>query len=100
MVQNSVVGTPQGSIISPLLANIYLHPLDSFIEEKIQEYNKGKQAKVSNAYKKLEYLFNKALKLGDKKEARRIYILRRSIPSRLPADPNFRRMYYIRYADD
>jgi RNA-directed DNA polymerase len=28
-----VGGTPQGAVLSPLLANIYLHPLDKFITE-------------------------------------------------------------------
>ena len=32
-------GTPQGCIISPVLANIYLHQLDCFIIKLAQEYN-------------------------------------------------------------
>ena len=30
-------GTPQGGVLSPLLANIYLHPLDKFWKEKFPE---------------------------------------------------------------
>ena len=34
-------GTPQGGIISPILANIYLHELDEFMEKRIAEFGKG-----------------------------------------------------------
>jgi retron-type reverse transcriptase len=35
-------GTPQGGILSPLLANIYLHELDTFIEQElIPKYTRG-----------------------------------------------------------
>jgi len=33
LVRSTKVGTPQGAVISPLLANIYLHPLDRLMEE-------------------------------------------------------------------
>ncbi len=34
--EESLIGTPQGGVISPLLANIYLHPLDVFWEREMR----------------------------------------------------------------
>ena len=47
-------GTPQGGVLSPLLANIYLDKLDTYIEQElIPEYTKGKERKRNPAYRKL-----------------------------------------------
>src|SRR3546814_4600780 len=35
-------GTPQGGIVSPILANIYLHELDMFMAERIAAFERGK----------------------------------------------------------
>ncbi len=36
-------GTPQGGVVSPLLANIYLHELDEWMRGKIAAFDKGRK---------------------------------------------------------
>jgi group II intron reverse transcriptase/maturase len=94
-------GTPQGGIISPLLANIYLNDLDQYVEGTlIPAYTKGKKRKDNPEYKRIRHQLNVARKLqhGDKIEE--LLQQRRRIPSVAPCDPDFRRLRYVRYADD
>lgn len=51
-------------------------------------------------YKRLDYLRQKALKNADQEEANKFMKEMQKIRARLPNDPGFRRMYYVRYADD
>lgn len=46
------VGTPQGSILSPLLCNIFLDRLDQFMEHLAKEFNTGPQSRARSS----EYL--------------------------------------------
>lgn len=94
-------GTPQGGILSPLLANIYLNELDTFIENVLMpQYNRGKKRVENPVYNRLSYAIQQAHKHGEAEKARELEIERRAQPSQNVFDPAFRRLQYIRYADD
>lgn len=46
-------GTPQGGVISPILANIYLHELDMFVQKKILSFNRGEKRGHNPEYRKM-----------------------------------------------
>jgi group II intron reverse transcriptase/maturase len=93
-------GTPQGGVLSPLLANIYLDKLDKYVEELIQTYNKGTKRAPNREYEKLFRKRRYAVKMGNHGIAKSILQQMRTMPSQDTRDPNYRRMRYVRYADD
>lgn len=94
---HSLLGTPQGSILSPLLCNIYMHELDLYMQELIASFNRGKMRKILPRYEKLMRKFKKAKTVEEKLALRKQF---RKLPSRDPMDNTFRRLSYVRYADD
>jgi len=94
-------GTPQGGIVSPVLANIYLNRLDQFIEKTLIPANThGERRSHNPAYKTVNDRSNYLHRTGQKEEARKLKKIAQSLPSRDPNDPDYRRLRYVRYADD
>lgn len=94
-------GVPQGGIISPILANIYLDRLDKYVEDElIPTYTKGTRRKANPEYQRLGYQIDRYRKEGDFTSAEELIKVRRSLPSQVSDDPDYRRLRYVRYADD
>jgi group II intron reverse transcriptase/maturase len=94
-------GSPQGGVASPILSNIYLGRLDSFIENVlIPEYTRGHSRRPSREYHRTYYAMRRARERGDDAMFRKLRQRLRSLPSSDPRDPGYRRLRYVRYADD
>jgi group II intron reverse transcriptase/maturase len=94
-------GAPQGGVASPVLSNIYLDRLDKFAETVlIPEYTRGKSRKANPAWTKVANAMADARRRGDRAAVRKLRQQRRGLPARDPGDPGYRRLWYLRYADD
>ena len=100
LVKN-VSGVPQGGILSPLLSNIYLNELDKFVETKlIPSHTSGTKRKKNLEYIRIQQKRFKRRRKGDYSEDKELTAAMRKLPSVDPNDPDYRRLLYIRYADD
>jgi group II intron reverse transcriptase/maturase len=94
-------GTPQGGVISPILANIYLNELDQFVTNTLlPENNRGTNRQKNPAYHRMTAKVSQLRKQGRRKEAQALSRAAKNVPSADPNDPSYRRLRYIRYADD
>jgi len=94
-------GAPQGGVASPVLSNIYLDRLDKFAGTVlIPEYTRGKSRKANPAWTKVANAMADARRRGDRAAVRALRQQRRGLPARDPGDPGYRRLCYLRYADD
>lgn len=103
--KTDIVGTLQGSIISPILANIYMHELDKYIDSLKNEFDAPKTGlrPRNNESIRIKYYIEKAKKITDK--LMRIRLLRklstqyRSIKNKV-VGVHSQKLMYIRYGDD
>jgi hypothetical protein len=94
-------GVPQGSVVGPILSNIYLDRMDQYVETVLLlAHNRGDRRKPNQPYMALLNAARRKRIAGKPKEARRLRRQAQQMASRDPNDPNFRRLWYCRYADD
>ena len=94
-------GCPQGGVASPILSNIYLDRLDQFVETRLlPQYNRGERRVPNPGYEQVTAAIRRARHHGDCAAVRALRQRRRSLPSKDLHDPGYRRLRYIRYADD
>jgi group II intron reverse transcriptase/maturase len=98
---DTLSGCPQGGVVSPILSNIYLDKFDKYVEQElIPQYTRGALRAANPAYRQTDALLRRARRRGDRAEARHLMKQMRMLPSTDPMDPGYRRLRYLRYADD
>lgn len=98
--KHNIAGTPQGSIISPMLANIFLHQLDVFIDSLKGNFDKGDKPKRNPIARQYEGKIARAKAKGNMKLVQDLNMEARRHSFMYFEDTNLRRLMYLRYADD
>ena len=106
---------PQGSIVSPILANIFLHEFDTYMQVMKEKFDAGRERELNPVYRsrsnkirrlrmKWKTLKGKGASKKELQETQReiegVKRQRRKTPSGDPFEREYKRLYDCRYADD
>ena len=100
-------GTPQGGILSPLLANIYLHRLDQFVMELKADFDKPGKSTQTREYSYLNtkrWRLHKRIDAAEGEERQRLIEEYKQLGAQKLKTPaksqTDKKLKYVRYADD
>ena len=100
-LNQSLSGVPQGGIISPILSNILLDRLDRFVETVLlPHYTRGTRRRENLEYRTLIMRSWRHRRRGNIEQAETLRKQAQTLPSQDMNDPHYRRLKYVRYADD
>uniref|UniRef100_UPI00237ABB70 hypothetical protein n=1 Tax=Schizosaccharomyces osmophilus TaxID=2545709 RepID=UPI00237ABB70 len=94
---NSKKGIPQGSVLSPILSNIALSKIDKYLTDYINKFNKGTKRRQNPMY---THLLRKIPECNQFSEKLEIWREINKNPRYISQDEKFKRMNFVRYADD
>ena len=93
---NTTIGVPQGSVVSPILSNIVLTLVDDFLTKYKEGFDKGIKPQVNPEYRKLSKKVERSKLFSERLKFTKLRAFIRPFMD----DSNYRRMKFVRYADD